>query len=171
MTRPYSNDLRERVAASVVGGRSVRATARLFGVSVASAVKWSQRLRATGSAAARPMGRKQERSLAGEREWLLGRLEAVPDLTLRALVVELRDRGVTTSYGSVWRIVRDAGVTFKKKPGSGRGSSGQGRRGGGSGGGVPGPAWIPGAGGPPPGPGQGPPCPRPGAGTAGAGRR
>ena len=60
------------------------------------------------------MGRKQERSLAGEREWLLGRLEAVPDLTLRALVVELRDRGVTTSYGSVWRIVRDAGVTFKK---------------------------------------------------------
>ena len=114
MARPYSDDLRERVAASVVGGRSVRATARLFGVSVASAVKWSQRLRATGSAAARPMGRKQERSLAGEREWLLGRLEAVPDLTLRALVVELRDRGVTTSYGSVWRIVRDAGVTFKK---------------------------------------------------------
>ena len=60
------------------------------------------------------MGRKQERSLAGEREWLLGRLEAVPDLTLRGLVVELRDRGVMTSYGSVWRIVRDAGVTFKK---------------------------------------------------------
>jgi len=60
------------------------------------------------------MGRKQERSLASEREWLLGRLEAVPDLTLRGLVVELRDRGVTTSYGSVWRIVRDAGVTFKK---------------------------------------------------------
>jgi len=60
------------------------------------------------------MGRKQERSLAGEREWLLGRLEAVPDLTLRGLVVELRERGVMTSYGSVWRIVRDAGVTFKK---------------------------------------------------------
>ena len=114
MARPYSNDLRERVAASVVGGRTVRETARLFGVSVASAVKWSQRLRMTGSAASRPMGRKQERSLAGEREWLLGRLEAVPDLTLRGLVVELRDRGVVTSYGSVWRIVRDAGVTFKK---------------------------------------------------------
>jgi transposase len=86
----------------------------LFGVSVASAVKWSQRLRMTGSAASRPTGRKQERSLAGEREWLLGRLEAVPDLTLRGLVVELGERGVMTSYGSVWRIVRDAGVTFKK---------------------------------------------------------
>ena len=114
MARPYSDDLRERVAASVVAGRSVRETARLFGVSVASAVKWSQRLRMTGSAASRPMGRKQERSLAGERAWLLGRLAAVPDLTLRGLVVELRDRGVLTSYGSVWRIVREAGVTFKK---------------------------------------------------------
>jgi transposase len=60
------------------------------------------------------MGRKQPRSLAGEREWLLGRLEVVPDLTLRGLVAELRERGVMTSYGSVWRIVREAGVTFKK---------------------------------------------------------
>lgn len=60
------------------------------------------------------MGRRQERSLAGEREWLLGRLNAVPDLTLRGLVMELGERGVVTSYGSVWRIVRDAGVTFKK---------------------------------------------------------
>ena len=114
MVRPYSDDLRERVAASVVGGRSVRETARLFGVSVASAVRWSQRLRMTGSAGSRPMGRKQPRSLAGERDWLLGRLAAVPDLTLRALVAELRDRGVMTSYGSVWRIVREAGVTVKK---------------------------------------------------------
>ncbi len=56
MAKPYSDDLRERVAQSVVEGRSARETARLFGVSVASAVKWSQRLRATGTAGARPMG-------------------------------------------------------------------------------------------------------------------
>ena len=60
------------------------------------------------------MGRQQPRSLAGEREWLLGRLEAISDLTLRALVAELRDRGMMTSDGSVWRIVREAGVTFKR---------------------------------------------------------
>lgn len=69
MARPYSDDLRERVAASVVGSRSARERARLFGVSVASAVKCSQRLRMTGSAAARPMERKQERSLAGSGCW------------------------------------------------------------------------------------------------------
>jgi transposase len=114
MPRSYSNDLRERVAASVSGGRSCRETARLFEVSVASVVKWSQRLRATGSAAAQPMGRKQPGSLAAERDWLLARLKAVPDLTLRGLVAELGARGVETSYGSVWRIVHDAGVNFKK---------------------------------------------------------
>lgn len=114
MGRAYSDDLRERVARSVVDGRTCRATARLFGVSVASAVKWSQRLRTTGSAGAKPQGRKQPRSLAAELAWLLERLETVPDVTLRRLVVELGERGVATSYGSVWRIVREAGITFKK---------------------------------------------------------
>lgn len=114
MARAYSNDLRERVARSVMDGRSCRETAQLFGVSVASAVRWSQRLRATGSAGAKPLGRKQPRSLAAERAWLLERLAAVPDVTLRRLVAELGERGVATSYGSVWRIVREAGITFKK---------------------------------------------------------
>ena len=40
------------------------------------------------------------------------RLAAVPDLTWRALVAELGQRGVVTSYGSVWRIVRDASISF-----------------------------------------------------------
>jgi transposase len=60
------------------------------------------------------MGGNQPRSLASERDWLLARLAATPDLTLRALVVELGARGLVTSYGSVWRIVHDAGISFKK---------------------------------------------------------
>src|SRR4051812_1486792 len=73
MARAYSNDLRERVARSVLSGRSVRETAALFGVSVASAVKWSQRLRETGSAASRPVGGRRPRILAAEQSWLLAR--------------------------------------------------------------------------------------------------
>lgn len=114
MAKPYSDDLRERVAASVGCGRKCRETAVLFGVSVASVVKWSQRLRATGTAAARRGGRKQDRSLKPHRAWLLARLAEVPDITLRRLVVELRERGVETSYGSVWRLLRDEGISFKK---------------------------------------------------------
>ena len=114
MARPYSLDLRERVVAAVAAGASCRAVAGIYAVSVASVVKWSQRYRATGSAAAKRMGGHRPRSLAGERAWLLARLAAVPDLTLRALVAELSERGVVTSYGSVWRIVHDAGISFKK---------------------------------------------------------
>jgi transposase len=60
------------------------------------------------------MGRWQPRSLAGELDWLMARLAAAPDVTLRGLVVELGERGVMTSYGSVWRIVRDQDLSFKK---------------------------------------------------------
>ena len=114
MARPFSLDLRERVVAAVVAGESCRKVAANYKVSVASVVRWSQRFRASGSAAAKRMGGNRPRSLAGEQDWLLGRLAAVPDLTLRALVAELGARGVVTSYGSVWRIVHNAGMSFKK---------------------------------------------------------
>ena len=63
MVRPYSLDLRERVVSAVEEGQSCRAVAETFGVSVASAVKWSQRFRTTGTAAAKPMGGKRPRSI------------------------------------------------------------------------------------------------------------
>jgi transposase len=52
--------------------------------------------------------------LAARKEWLLSRLDEQKDLTLRALVTELDAQGIVTSYGSVWRIVHDAGLSFKK---------------------------------------------------------
>ena len=97
MVRAYSNDLREGVARSMVAGRSARETGRLFGLSVASVVKWSQRLRTTGTAASRPMGGHRKRILASEQPWMLARLATQPDLTVRALAVELKDRGFEVS--------------------------------------------------------------------------
>src|SRR5215472_13469863 len=114
MARPYSQDLRDRVIRSVAGGRTCRATAALFGVSVASVVKWSQRWRASGSAAAKQMGGWRQLRLQREREWLLARIAAKPDLTLRALVAELAERGTPASYGAVWRFFKHEGITFKK---------------------------------------------------------
>jgi len=76
MARAYSLDLRERVVAAVAAGASCRAVAATFKVSVASVVKWSQRFRATGSAAAHKVGGRRPFALASEREWLLGRLHA-----------------------------------------------------------------------------------------------
>jgi transposase len=90
--------------------------AALFGVSVASVVRWSQRQRQTGSAAAKPMGGKRPLVLAGEREWLLGRIIEKPDLTLRALWSELAERGVRVSLGALWMFFAREEISFKKKP-------------------------------------------------------
>ena len=116
MARAYSSDLRDRVVAAVMAGVTVRAAADRFGVSVASAVKWSQRYRSTGSAAAKPRGGKKPYVLIGQREWLLTRIAEAPDLTLRAVMAELADRGVLASYHAVWDFFAHEGVTFKKKP-------------------------------------------------------
>lgn len=115
MARPYSDDLRERVVGSVASGRPCRDTARLFGVSVASVVKWSQRHRSTGSAAAKSMGGKRRPVLEAERSWLLARLADQPDLTVRTLAAELAERGLAVSPNTVWVLLRRAGHSFKKR--------------------------------------------------------
>lgn len=114
MPRPYSNDLRERVVAAVASGRPCREVAVLFGVSVASVVKWSQRHRATGTAAAQRMGGHRKRLLAPYRVFLLERLATVPDLTMPALVAELAELGVMVHPVTVWRLLRSEGLRFKK---------------------------------------------------------
>jgi transposase len=113
MTHPYSDDLRARVAA-VVGGQTCRAAAALFGVSVSAADKCSARLRAGGSADAKPMGGVRRAVLAGERAWLLERIAAAPDLTLRAIKAELAVRGTVVGLWAVWWFYEAKGITFKK---------------------------------------------------------
>jgi len=115
MARSYSNDLRERVAALVLGGSTVRAAAAQMQVSVASAVRFAQAVRATGSAAAKPMGGKRPYLLAGQRDFLLARLAEKPDLTLHALLDELRERGVVVSCDTLWRFLRKEKISFKKR--------------------------------------------------------
>lgn len=126
MVRAYSVDLRERVVGAVLAGQSCRAVARIFGVSVASVVKWSQRFRATGNVAAKPMGGKRPFALESEREWVLARIAQVPDITLRALAGELALRGLKVSNFAVWHFLKRQGLSFKKN--SSRQRTGQARR-------------------------------------------
>ena len=115
MPRPYSQDLRDRVVASVTGGRSRRAAAKIFSVSVATVVRWSQRFETTGSARALAMGGRRPHRLAGRRDWLLARIAEKPDLTLRALLAELAADGVKVSHGALWAFFAREGITFKKR--------------------------------------------------------
>ena len=116
MTRPYSNDLRERAVAAVESGQSRRQVAKLFKVGESSVIRWSARQRDSGTCAAKPMGGHRRPILLAERDWLLARLSIAPDLTVRGLLSELGDRGVKVSYGALWAFLAAEGLTFKKNP-------------------------------------------------------
>ena len=94
MPRPYSQDLRDRVVALVVSGGSCRATAKVFGVSIATVAKWG-----SGSAggAARRRWRWAGIGRTGWRADATGCWLALPrsrTLTLRAVMAELAADGV-----------------------------------------------------------------------------
>lgn len=115
MARPYSLDLRERVVALVSGGMSCHEAAELNSIVPSTVVKWTQRLRLTGSPAAKPMGGKRPYLLEGQRDWLLARIRAKPDLTLHALLGELAEvRSVVVSCDTLWRFLKREGISFKK---------------------------------------------------------
>ena len=116
MARPYSLDLRERVIARIEASETRTASAAHFAVSAPSAIRWAQRKRETGDIAAKPMGGKRPLSLRPHRDWLLARMEEKPDLTLRAILAELIERGIPASYGAVQRFFKAERISFKKKP-------------------------------------------------------
>jgi transposase len=115
MSRPYSNDLRERVVAAVRSGESCRAVASRFEVAVSTVVKWSQRYRATGSVAPGKIGGYRRRVLEPHREFIVDRIGQTPHLTLHGLKDELAARGVIVSHNAVWKFLRREGLSFKKK--------------------------------------------------------
>ena len=114
MTRPYSNDLRERVVSAVSGDESCRAVAARFGVSVSTVVKWSQRYRRTGSVAPGKVGGHRRPILEPHRAFIVERIRQEPHITLHRLKNELAARGIKVSHNTVWMFLRREGLRFKK---------------------------------------------------------
>src|SRR5258707_3697456 len=113
MPRSYSLDLRERAVALVDDGRSRREVARLFKIGVSSVIRWCQRARATGSPAAKPMGRRRGQFvLLPERGLLLARITAKPDSTLRGMQAQPAGRGLPMRCKAVWDCFRAHKLTF-----------------------------------------------------------
>lgn len=118
MARALSVDLRSRIAAALSEGATTRSVAKRFGVSVATAVRLGQKQRTGDSLHPRKRGGRRPAAVTGDHlDWLRKRLAEKGDLTIRALVVELADRGVKASHDTVWRTVRRLGLSFKKNAG------------------------------------------------------
>lgn len=128
MSKPYSMDLRERVVKAVLeAGLSRRKAAAHFGVGVRTAIEWVNLFCETGSVAPRQIGGYRPKKIAGtHRDWLVARC-AEKDFTLRGLVDELAERGLTVDYRSVWAFVHAEKLSFKKS--RARRRTGPGRRG------------------------------------------
>lgn len=115
MAKPLDKDLRVRVVGAVrVEGMSRHAAAERFGVSVASAVRWCQLEKATGSVEPKPMGGARPSKLLAHREFLLALVKAEPDLTITEIRGRLAKRGIVVGHATVWRFLDRENLSFKK---------------------------------------------------------
>jgi transposase len=117
MTAPLSNDLRLRVVRAIDGGLSRRAAAAKFDVSIASAVRWHQRYRRTGSVAPDAMGgdRHSHRAEAHAAR-VLAWIDENRDLTLVEIADRLAAEGHVFAPATIWRLLDRHDYTVKKRP-------------------------------------------------------
>ncbi len=111
---PYSNDLRERVAAAVDDGEgSQREIAATFRVSLSFGSRLLQRRRDAGTLASKPHGGSPPPALGPDDQQRLDDLiRTQPDATLE----QLQQRsGFRCSLTTIWRAQRCRHLTFKKK--------------------------------------------------------
>jgi len=115
MGRSYSNDLRERIVGAVEGGQTRRGAARHFGVSPSCAVKLVRRWETTGSVQPDRQGAPKRCKLDPHGAWLLGLVEAEPDITLEEIRARLREEwDMTACIGTIWNFFDRHAISFKK---------------------------------------------------------
>ena len=120
MTRPYSDDLRERALARVEAGETTRSIAAALRISPSCVSKWMRRKRETGSLAPGQIGGHKKPTLRDQSaEWLRERCQCGP-FTTRGLVLELAERGITSDRRAVWVFLHAEGLSFKKNRSGGR---------------------------------------------------
>lgn len=111
MSKPCSNDLRDRVVCSVeVDGLSCRQAASRFGVGVSTVIRWVERFRKTGNVSPGKMGGHRPKKISGAHRdgWSKA-------FTLLGLVAEMGERGLTVDYRSVWEFVRAEKLSYKER--------------------------------------------------------
>jgi len=88
--------------------------AEVFGVAISTAVKWMQRLRDTGSWAAKPRGGGVS-PLEQHKERILAVVRERPDATLKEILAALRKQGIHARQTALWGFLVRHNITRKKK--------------------------------------------------------
>ena len=114
-----SDDLRKRVVEAVASdGLSRNAAAKLFKVSIASAVRWVRQFETTGDVSPKPLGGdRRSGRIEAHHDYLMGLIRRTPDITLLEIQQRLiKNCGERFSSSVLWRFFDRHGVTFKKRP-------------------------------------------------------
>ncbi len=114
MTRPYSNDPRERVPRALLDGEPTHSVAARFGVSVSSVPKRVERNRATGSVTPGRVGGHRPWLLDPDRKGVRSLVAVTPRLTLDRLQEQLASQGSLVRRDTIWRFLRREGLRCKK---------------------------------------------------------
>jgi transposase len=115
MAKALSVDLRDRVIAAVAGGLSRRQAAERFGVSAASAIRWSALKRDVGDALPkRQGGDRRSGRIEAHAVLILAIVEETPDITLAEVQAKLAGQGLSFGIGTLWRFFDRHAVTLKK---------------------------------------------------------
>ena len=115
MSTTLSVDLRQRVASAVAGGATCREAAERFGVSRASASRWSRQKQREGHVSPKPLGGDQRsHCIEAHADLILQTYEARPQIFLRELRDALQEKGLVVSTSSLSRFFARHRITRKK---------------------------------------------------------
>jgi transposase len=104
MTRPYSDDLRERALKRADAGETIRSIGATLRISPSCISKWKKLRRETGGLSPGQIGgHKKSIFLGPAGDFLRERVTSAP-FTLRGLTAELASRGIKTDRRAVWVV-------------------------------------------------------------------
>ena len=116
MGKPHPIELRQRVVDHVAEGNTHRSAAARFKVSVRFVNDMVKLMKATGGLAPKAQGNGGGHGkLSSLKDWIARRIAQKRDLTAAGLAAEITaTHGMAVHRGSVWRLLRDLGLTHKK---------------------------------------------------------
>ncbi len=115
MTRPYSEDLRERIVRVVESGTSRNAAAKRFDVSISFVVKLMQRWHQRGTIKADKYGGWKRSKLAPYTDRIRALVAETCDITIDELCVLLAAEGIETKRSTLGDFLMDQGLNRKKR--------------------------------------------------------
>ena len=115
MTRPYSEDLRERVVRVVESGTSRNAAAKQFDVSISFVVKLMQRWKQRGTIKADKYGGWKKSNLAPHGDRIRALVMENCDITIDELCVLLAAEGIEAKRSTLGDFLLAQGLSRKKR--------------------------------------------------------